>query len=402
MNVWKGIALIAVIGLSLVLSSCSSVHYFGRYMFWGFPDSKDCEKFPSIIVHNAPPAFKFRNDFQKEKDFASSFRTIEYKENNKTKKAEFDDLLQSTGTTGFVVIQDDIVLYERYFNGENRESIVTSFSISKVLISALLGIAISEGYISNVDESVTRYIPELSDRGFDAVTIRHLLTMSSGIRYNGDLYPWSDKPKIYYWPSLRELALGVTIEREPGKFFQYNDYHSLLLGMILERATRKTVAAYLEDKLWKPLGMDYPASWSVDSEENKFEKMGAGFNARTIDLAKIGRLYLHKGNWNGRQIIPDVWVKESTEIDPDISQKKDYYKYYDVSWGPFFKSEKEYYKYFWWGYSKDESCDFFAMGNLGQFIYISPAKKTIIVRVGAKWGKVEWWPDVFKALVEKL
>jgi CubicO group peptidase (beta-lactamase class C family) len=227
--------------------------------------------------------------------------------------------------------------------------------------------------------------------------------MSSGIKYNSGIFPWNDKPKIYYWPDLRQLTLNVEIERRPCQSFHYNNYNPFLLGMILERVVHKSVAAYLEEKIWKSLGMEYPAFWSIDSKKSGFEKMEAGINARAIDLAKFARLYLHKGNWNGKQIIPKEWVIKSTKYDPAICDKKDYYRYYDKSWGPFFQNEKEYYKYFWWGYSSsDKDYDFFAMGNLGQFIYISPHKDLIIIRFGKKWGDVDWWPEVFKGMAEKI
>ena len=121
--------------------------------------------------------------------------------------------------------------------------------------------------------------------------------------------------KTYYDTDLRSLALSAKIEEAPGKRFHYNNYNPLLLGIILERTTHKHVSQYLEEKIWKPLGMEAPGSWSLDSDASGFEKMESGINARAIDFARIGRLFLNNGNWNGKQIISEKWVNESTRPD---------------------------------------------------------------------------------------
>ncbi|UCD57203.1 MAG: serine hydrolase, partial [Candidatus Hydrogenedentota bacterium] len=153
-------------------------------------------------------------------------------------------------------------------------------------------------------------------------------------------------------------------------------------------------------KIWKPLGMEFSASWSIDSEESGFEKMESGINARAIDFAKMGRLFLNNGNWNGRQIISEQWVEESTMR--DTAEPRDYYSI-PGWWGSFFESGKGYYKYMWWGYSRGESeYDFFASGHLGQFIYVCPQKKLVIVRHGKKRGAIDWWPELFYSAADRM
>jgi CubicO group peptidase (beta-lactamase class C family) len=278
------------------------------------------------------------------------------------RRKNFDNFLALTGTTAFMVIKDDRVLYEKYFNGYQRDSINTSFSIAKSITSALIGIAIDEGLIASADDPVTKYIPELKqkDPRFNNITIKNLLTMSSGLRYVEQSLPWSDDTKTYYNTNLRSLALSAKIEEAPSKRFHYNNYNPLLLGMILERTTHKHVSRYLEEKIWKPLGMDAPASWSLDSDVSGFEKMESGINARDIDFAKIGRLFLNNGDWNDRQIISQKWINESTR--PDTTSDP----------APF-------YQYMWWvdiTSSRDAShYNFYAAGNYGQFIYVIPEKK---------------------------
>jgi CubicO group peptidase (beta-lactamase class C family) len=223
------------------------------------------------------------------------------------------------------------------------------------------------------------------DSRFDNITIKNLLTMSSGLRYVEEGLPWSDDTKTYYDTDLRSLALSSKIEEAPGKRFHYNNYNPLLLGMILERATYKPVSQYLEDKIWKPLGMDAPASWSLDSDRSGFEKMESGINARAIDFAKIGRLFLINGNWNGNQIISEEWVNESTR--PDTAT-----------------DPVPFYQYMWWvdPLSVDGTrYNFYAVGNYGQFIYVIPEKNIVIVRHGYK-SEYDNWTDLFKQLGLKI
>ena len=314
---------------------------------------------------------------------------------------DFDSFLEKNRTQAFIVIQDDAILYEKYFNGASRDSIVTSFSTAKSFTSALIGIAISEGHIHSVDDPITVYLPELAKRdpAFANITIRNLLMMSSGIKYAEFPFVNGDNAKTYYYPNLRQLSLEDTrIVALPGEKFLYNNYHPLLLGMIIERATGTSVANYLQEKIWKPIGMEYPGSWSLD--ENGFEKMESGINARAIDFAKFGRLFLYNGNWNGVQVIPAEWVAESTQADTSV----DYANYYYDDF--IFANGQGYYKYMWWGIQRDEqNYDFMALGNHGQFIYISPQKNLIILRFGETYGEItgaDGWVDMFYKFATNL
>ena len=166
----------------------------------------------------------------------------------------------------------------------------------------------------------------------------------------------------------------------------YNNYNPLLLGLILERATGRPVTTYLQEKLWTPLGMEFDLSWSLDSEQSGFEKMESGFNAPAVDFAKFGRLYLNGGNWNGTQILPAEWVTDLTRDNGLIQDAPIYYGY------------------MWWGENcNPDSQDFFALGNFGQFVYVSPANNMIIVRNGESYGwKASMSPGVkFSASSQK-
>jgi len=278
--------------------------YLTRTIFWGESDYKDLQRFPARTIHNAPPVSRF-DKLPADNLYASQIEAIADDSSN----GSLESYLQASGTTAFLVIHEDKVLYERYFNGYDQRSVNTSFSMAKSFASALVGIAIDEGHIKSVDEPITNYLPELlkKDKHFKSITIRNLLTMSSGIKYEegGDL-PWSeeaDDTKTYYSTDLRELALNCRIEGKPEEYFEYNNYNPLLVGMILERATGMHVARYLQQKLWKPLGMETDGSWSLDSTSSGFEKMESGVNARARDFARFGMLFAQEGNWEDEQLI---------------------------------------------------------------------------------------------------
>jgi CubicO group peptidase (beta-lactamase class C family) len=285
--------------------------YLTRTIFWGESDYRDHEKFPARTIHNGPSVSRF-DKLPADNRYASQIEAIERDTNNGESLEEY---LDASGTTAFLVIHDDRLLYERYFDGYDESSIHTSFSMAKSFASALVGIAIDEGHINSVNEPITNYIPELleKDERFESITIRHLLTMSSGIKYEegGDL-PWSeeaDDTKTYYATDLRKLALeNSRIEGEPGEYFEYNNYNPLLIGMILERATGMSVSRYLQQKLWKPIGMEADGSWSLDSTSTGFEKMESGVNARARDFGRFGMLFAKEGKWEGEQLISRGWV----------------------------------------------------------------------------------------------
>src|ERR671910_468110 len=361
--------------------------YLARATFWGESDNKDLEKFPARAIHNAPPTYRF-DELPADNPYTSQIEAI----GNRSSNGSLIEYLDSSGTTAFLVIHDDRLLYERYFDGYDESSIHTSFSMAKSFASALVGIAIDEGDIESVDEPITNYIPELleKDKRFRSITIRHLLTMSSGIKYEegGDL-PWSeeaDDTKTYYATDLRELALQCRIEGEPGEYFEYNNYNPLLVGLILERATGMPVSRYLQEKLWKPIGMEADGSWSLDSSVSGFEKMESGVNARARDFARFGMLFAQEGNWEDEQLISQGWIGESTRADTSTDPSQDY-------------------QYFWWvNTPHGENHHFSARGKYGQYIYVAPEKDLVIVRLGKEEGErgYGYWIDLFDELATKV
>jgi CubicO group peptidase (beta-lactamase class C family) len=391
MVAWSFGLLVGVVVLGfLIVTLLYPFEYVRRIIVWGPSDLHDyLNNFPMRRLEPAPTPFFF-DERADEARVARLFETV-------LEVDDFETFLADNETLAFIVIQNDTILYEKYFNGTQRESLVTSFSVAKSFTSALIGVAIAEGHIHSVDDPITDYLPELAERdpSFKNITIRHLLMMASGLDYQAfrpGLFN-SDDILTSYYPDQRQAALEFTqIIDSPGAYLRYNKYHPQLLGLILERTTHRSVTDYMQEKLWDPLGMEFDGSWSLDSETSGFEKMEAGLNARAIDFAKFGRLYLEKGNWNGQQVIPAAWIEESTRIDRSIHQAS----YYQDEFGQhLFKDGTGYYKYMWYGFIRSQAqYDFAAAGDHGQFIYIAPHKNLIIVRNGETYGLP--WSEWFK------
>ena len=373
------IALAGILMLALIaaLLAYPPVYVF-RLITWGNSDVFDWKKFPEHSLKAAQVAFTFNKATNDR--VSTLFGELAGTDN-------WETFLEKNRTQAFIVIQDGTLLYEQYFNGTQRDSIVTSFSVAKSFTSALIGIAIDEGYIESVNDPITNYLPELSTRDvrFEKITIRDLLRMSSGLEYKENRFPGlnGDDPLTTYYPDQRHLALENTkIIDFPGEYFLYNKYHPQLLGMIIERATGGSVTEYLQEKIWEAVGMEFSGSWSIDSEESGFEKMETGINARAIDFAKFGQLFLNRGAWNGLQVISQAWISESTN--PYIPT--DYSTYYPSDWFSDLPGQG-YYQYMWWGIAKEHgSYDFVAAGDKGQFIYVSPDHALVIIRNGIDYG----------------
>ena len=358
-----------VIIISIVLSSCK----LGRFVFYNFADIKDYKIFPSRTLQSNETKFKFHStDHGK---YPGSFKW-----GNKLDSVSLDWILEQNKTVAFLIIKNDTIQYEKYFKGYNQESIIPSFSMAKSITSILIGCAIDDGLIKSIDEPITNYIPELKKNGFEKVSIRHLLQMTSALKFSESYFnPFGEAASFYYGRNLKREVAKLKLKGTPGQKFEYVSGNTQLLGLVLEGALKvKTVTQYFQEKLWTPLQMEYDASWSIDKKNEGTEKTFCCINARARDFAKIGRLYLNKGNWNGRQIVSEKWVEESTKIDTR-------------------DGGANYYKYQWW--LPSTTGDFMAEGILGQYIYVNPSKNIVIVRMGKNNGRVSW-SDFFSLLAK--
>jgi CubicO group peptidase (beta-lactamase class C family) len=384
----------AILAATIAISAAIyPAEYVWRLVAWGTSDVGDVARFPARPLR--------RSGTPQQIERADSSSAVRQAFAATDAGAGLEAFLQDTGSQAFIVIRGGKVVYEQYFNGAARETLVTSFSAAKSFVSTLVGIAIAEGKIGSVNDAITRYLPELAARDprFADITIRHLLRMASGIRYEEFHFFNGDDAKTYYYPNLRALALAETrIDVAPGARFHYNNYHPLLLGIILERATGVSVTRYLQDKLWTPLGMEYGGSWSLDSVTSGLEKLESGINARAIDFAKLGLLMLHDGAHNGRAIVPAQWVREATG--PPAQRPLAYHA--DQAWMR--EQPDRYYGYMWWGLDKGNGrYDFTAHGRYGQFIFVSPGNDIVIVRNGTRYGVPgERWMRLLSALADEL
>lgn len=274
-----------------------------------------------------------------------------------------DLFLKEHRTLSFMIIRNDTILYRFFDKSKNDTSFVTSFSVAKAFVSGLIGIAIAEGVIPGVETRITTYFPELTNQGFDLVTIDNLLDHTSGIHYKEVKNHVGGNVEFYWGKDIRKDIFNIHPYFPAGDHFEYSNINTQLLALILERATGMSVSQYLQEKIWKPLGMEYPASWSLsDDGPNGMEKAFCCINARTVDFAKYGRLYLNRGNWNGNQIIPESWIEKSLQSSKENGQRLTYH--------------------YNWGIGPKKYGSFYAIGLYGQFIYVYPEKHVIIVRFG--------------------
>lgn len=349
--------LIFIIAATLV-SSCK----LGRFIYYNFPNITDHTIFPARTAAKGNDTYHYAVA-QKPK-VPKSF-TVGGTE------TQFEYYLEKNKTVAFIIIKNDTIQYEKYFKGYNESSVIASFSMAKSVTSMLIGCALDDGLIKSVEEPVVNYIPEYKQiAGMDKLTIKNLLQMTSGIKSDENYSsPFSDAATYYYGTNTRKFLLKRRLESEPGTQNRYSSGDTQILGLVLERALKgKTITAYLEEKIWKPMGMEYDATWSLDREENGLEKTFCCLNARTRDFAKLGSLYLNKGMWNGRQIVSSAWVEVSTTPDRMEAGATDY-------------------KYQWW---LEPDGSYMAQGTLGQYVYVNPAKKLIIVRLGKDYGNANW------------
>jgi CubicO group peptidase (beta-lactamase class C family) len=376
--------LLAPIVLLIIVITILSIQYSPTYVY-------------RLITMNVATVYDYTNFENREIKGAESTNTFISRPKEQYIESLFEKLVTHTGfsnfdewanksqTTALIVIQRDTVIYEKYFNDFSRDSYFHSQSVAKSFISFLIGAAIDDGLIKSVDDPITKYVPELSERDarFHKISVKNLLEMRSGLAYNTSLIPFTnihspchDEAVGYYHPNVRKLLLeNVEIASEPGEDFQYNNYNTSYLGLVIERATNKTVSKYLEQKLWSKV-MEYDALFSIDSEKSGFEYMPSRLIARAIDYARFGQLMLKEGNWYGSQIISKEWVQESTQENKAIPREI-YPKWFGT------KQKHIYYNYQWWGHANaDSTFHYYANGNLGQNIYIIPHKETVIVHCG--------------------
>lgn len=366
-----GLALSLLIALGgwIAVAGTTTVMRTIRYNFSGIDDYRI---FPQRRMSASPQLLRFEQSGRAETALRVSY--------GGQRDVDLAALLARTDTTAFLFIRRDRIVAEHYFAESGPDTPSLSFSMAKSFLSMLAGCALSDGYFKSLDQPITDFVPELAARGFSAVTLKLLLQMTSGVDYAENDNPFGLHARLYYTDHLEQEILNFKLKEMPGTRFEYKSGDAMLLTLALQRALgKKSISQYMQERLWQPLGMEHDGLWSVD-REGGLEKTACCLAATARDFARLGSLYLHRGSWEGKQLIPAEWVQAAMQA--------------DLSGGSAWN-----YQRMWWRIAPDRT-DFMANGHLGQFLYINPSASVVIVRLGNGMGGLsrEEWMQIFISL----
>lgn len=360
--------LFVIIALFSTFALVTGRTYLFKAIAYNFADVDDYKIFSNnIVATSTPQPWPLSSHF------------------NKTNlPASLETELVALKNIGIVVIKNDSLFYEKYWNGYSDSSFSGSFSMAKSITSILIGVALKEGKIASLEDPVGKYLPEFNEGEKAKVRIIHLLTMSSGTDWDESYSnPLSVTTQIYYGSDAYAAATGVKIIKEPGTYHEYKSGDTQLLGLILEKATGKSLSDYAAEKLWQPLGAEHPAKWSTDHDKGHI-KAYCCFNSNARDFARIGQLMLDSGKWKGNTIIDSNYYLHSITacgINDEVGKPCHYYGYQ------------------WWLVPYQPGV-FYARGILGQYTIVIPDKKMVIVRLGEKRGPI--WKETVPKEVNDL
>ncbi|MBE9539189.1 MAG: serine hydrolase [Proteobacteria bacterium] len=322
------------------------------------------EKFPTRMIPRAGSIRHFDREPTPGSDITYQWQGETY---------TIDELAARNHTTSLVVIHRGVLVHEQYLQGARETTHLTSFSMAKSLVGLLTGIAVGEGAIKSISDPVTQYVPELKGTGYDGATVKDLLQMSSGVKWNekytsrtSDIARFSGASIIMNLMPANQFMKTLPRLHKPGTVFNYSSGETQVLGWVVSAATGQSLSDYLQEKLWSKLGMEHDAYWLLD-RNNGDEFSSIGINAAARDYARIGQLMLQDGVWDGNRLLPEGWVKASTRPDGD-----------HVDYGNVRDAQPDFgYGYQWWIY-EDGSYD--AEGVFGQFIWVNPREQIVIVK----------------------
>jgi len=265
-------------------------------------------------------------------------------------------------TTSFLIVKNDSIWHESYYDIGAADSKTNSFSMAKSIVTSALGKAIDLGMIPNLDTKVIDYLPELKGEYANELTVGDLASMASGQKWDENYYgPTSVTTQAYFKKDLRELMLSLPIDNKPGQKFIYQSGDTQLLAMVLEKATKMPLANFVSKYFWQPMGMENDALWQIDHPTDGIEKAYCCIASNARDFARFGKLYLQNGIWNGQQILSSEFVQKSIE--------------------PRFADSTQY-GYGWWLENYKNQAVYYMRGHLGQFVIVLPESDIIIVRLG--------------------
>lgn len=298
-------------------------------------------------------------------ELAETYNEYEYRDEDLRKR------LLELDPVAALVIQDQKILFEEYWDGYTDTSFSNSFSAAKAIVSLLIGIAWDEGKIKSLDQPVGEFLPAFNEGLERQLTIRHLLTMSSGLDWQESYTtPFSPTAQAYYGSDINRLMNEMQIISEPGKEFEYLSGNTQLLAMVLQASTGQRISDYASEKIWTRIGARMDALWDLDSDDG-MEKAYCCFNTNVRDFARFGQLILNKGMWNGERIISEAYLLEATTpkgylIDSETGKPVDFYGFQ------------------WWIVNYKGQQIPYMRGILGQYIFVIPEKNAVVVRLGNK------------------
>ena len=294
--------------------------------------------------------------------------------NNFTISDSIREIIEEYKPIAGLVIQNEKIKYEEYWEGYSEHSFSNSFSAAKSVVSLLVGIALDEGKIKSLDQRVGEFVPAYREGSKKDLTIRQVLTMSSGLNWQESYTtPFSTTTEAYYGTNINSLINSLEVVEEPGKQFLYLSGNTQLLAMVVESATGQRISNYASDKIWKHIGAKHDALWDLDSE-NGMEKAYCCFNTNVRDFARLGQLILNKGMWNGKRIISEEYLAEATSpkeylIDKETGDIVDFYGFQ------------------WWIVNYKGHQIPYMRGILGQYIFAIKDKNAVVVRLGHERSK---------------
>lgn len=269
---------------------------------------------------------------------------------------------QRLSSVAYLVIHKDSLVLEEYYQGYTDSSLSNSFSMAKSMVSSILGKVIELGYIKDINQKVKDFVPEITGPYADSVTFKNLVSMSSGMKWEEAYYdPFSITTRLYFDKNIIGALEAMPIDYTPGQSFKYQSGDTQLLGIAIQRATKKSLSELLSEHFWIPMQAEHDALWQVDSKKHGIEKAYCCMASNAKDFARFGKLYLQKGNWNGQTLLDSTYIQQSLT--------------------PVFNDSPQY-GYGWWlGRYKDKPY-FYMDGHLGQFVIVVPEDDLIIVRLG--------------------
>ena len=280
-----------------------------------------------------------------------------------------EGFLEDTKTSALLVVKDDVIKYEKYFYGGDPQTLFSSNSMGKSFVSALMGIAVSEGAVESIEDPIGKYIPEFAGTELESIPIRACLQMASGIDFNEDtdMSRFSMRT-LMGTPSMKVIA-DHGVQEEPYTHRRYQSINTEILGQIIKNATGCSLAEYMEEKLWKRIGAEQDAYWTLS---NGTELAMGGLSVSLRDYARFARLYLNGGSFHGEQILTKEWVRDSMDVSAAYSRPGANQDVYNAIG----------YGYQWWVPEGDRG-EFMAIGVYGQWMYADPSRQIIIVKTSA-------------------